>query len=84
MAMARGNLVFRERMCGGKGCKCTRGEKHPAVYLDIRHDGKHRQIFIPKYLAEEVKCWTEQYQKTRELLEGISRIYWDKIKKREV
>lgn len=83
-ALARGNLVFRERVCGGSNCKCARGKKHPAVYLDIRYEGKHRQIFIPQSLVEEVRHWTEQYHQVRELLEAISRIYWDKIEKREV
>jgi len=83
VAFARGSMVFRERACGNKGCKCARGEKHPGVYLDINEDGRHWQIFIPTSRVEEVQCWTAQYKKIRELLENLSRIYWDKLRKRE-
>lgn len=83
-AFFRGTLVSRERICGSKNCKCLKGEKHPGLYLDIREDGKHRQIFIPKSLENNVRYWVQQSQKIRQLLEDLSRIYWKKIKKREI
>ena len=83
VAFARGSMVFRERVCGNKRCKCARGEKHPGVYLDINEDGQHRQIFIPTARVEEVACWTAQYKKIRDLLENLSRVYWEKLRKRE-
>ena len=83
-AFTRGSMVFRERACGNKGCKCARGEKHPGVYLDIREEGQHRQIFIPAFRVEEVNYWVAQYKKIKELLDNIFQIYWDKIRNREV
>ena len=81
-AIARGNLVFREKVCGNPKCKCARGEKHPAVCLDIRHDGRHQQISIPQSFVEEIRCWVEQYQTMKTLLDELVQIYWAKIKKR--
>ena len=31
-----GSLVSMPRVCGKPGCKCTRGELHPGLYLALR------------------------------------------------
>jgi len=35
-----GSLVTMHRLCGKEGCKCTRGELHPGLYLAIRAGGE--------------------------------------------
>jgi hypothetical protein len=75
---------MREKSCGKPTCRCARGEKHPALYLVASEGGKLRQLFIPRSLEDETRECVEAYQKIRELLEELSQIYWDKLKRREM
>lgn len=82
--MARGNISEREKLCGKKNCRCARGEKHRALYLVASDAGKLKQLFIPKKLEEQTRECVDIYQEVRELLEELSKMHWDKIKKREI
>ena len=53
------------------------------MYLAFSEDGKTRHIFVSKERDAEVRSWVEQYKQARELLEEISKVYLDKIQKRE-
>lgn len=77
--LLRGTLVHRERKCGNTNCKCTRGEKHPGVYLVVSEDGRRRQLHIPKDWEETVEQWVGDYHEIRELLEQLSQLHWDKV-----
>ena len=80
----RGNLSVRERTCGKPGCRCvTQGKKHSALYLVVSEEGKYRQIFVPKAFEELVRQWVEDYADVRALLEEISKLYHEKLRKRE-
>lgn len=78
----RGSLLVRRRVCGKPGCKCTRGQKHESLYLVISEGGRTRQLFVPKEWEPRVRQWVEDYRRARQLTEEISRIYWDKVRKR--
>lgn len=78
----RGTLVHRERKCGNPTCKCTRGEKHPGVYMVAGEDGRRRQLHIPKDWEETVEQWVGNYHEIRELLEQLSQLHWDKVVQR--
>jgi hypothetical protein len=82
--LIRGTLAVRERTCGKPGCKCTRGEKHVSLYLVAAYEGKSRQVFIPSALEQSVRLWVANYQKVRDLLEEISRLQYERIRKREI
>jgi len=81
--LIRGTLAVRERLCGKANCRCARGQRHVSLYLVVSEEGKPRQLFIPRSLEPVVRRWVSQYQRTRELLEEISRMYWDKVSRRE-
>jgi len=81
--LLRGTLAIRERVCGKPNCKCAKGEKHASLYLVASYEGRPRQLFIPKDWEPQVRRWVKQYQQVRKLLEEISLIYWDKVKKRQ-
>jgi hypothetical protein len=81
--LLRATLNPRERLCGKPGCKCTRGEKHVALYLACSAEGKARQLFVPRDWEEEVRQWVATHQEVKRLLEEISKLYWDRIAKRE-
>jgi len=83
-AIIRGTLLHRERSCGKTNCKCAQGKKHPALCLVVSEDARQRQIFIPKFLEAEIRLWVAQYQNMRKIEEEISKIYLNKLKKREV
>jgi hypothetical protein len=61
----------------------TQEEKHTALYLVFSEEGKYRQVFVPKELHEVVRQWVENHKKARELLEEISQIHREKLRKRE-
>ena len=81
--IVRGSLLSRRRVCGKAGCKCTRGELHESLYLVVTEKGRTRQLYVPKDFEPLVRRWVEDYHQARELMEEISRIYWDKVRERK-
>jgi hypothetical protein len=81
--IVRGSLLVRRRVCGKAGCKCTRGQEHESLYLVISEKGRTRQLYVPKDFEPLVRRWVEDYHQARELMEEISRLYWDKVRERK-
>ena len=80
----RANLVQMKRKCGNKNCRCTKGKLHKSWYLYQSKDGKPQMLYIPSKLEKEVREWVKKNKEIRELLDQLSQIYWDKVKKRKV
>jgi hypothetical protein len=74
---------LRQQVCGSPGCKCQRGEKHPALVLTRSVNGKVEQLYIPKDQEADVRLWIQRYRDIRDLLEKISGVYWDRLKKKK-
>ncbi len=70
--LLRGSLVQMHRRCGKEGCHCQQGEKHPALYLALRDQGKRRMVYIPPALEETVRAWVKNAQDLDKLLDLIS------------
>lgn len=81
-AILRGSLLVRRRVCGKPTCKCTRGEQHESLYLVIAEGGRTRQLYVPKDWESRVRRWVAHHHRARQLMEEISRIYWDKVRDR--
>ena len=81
--LLRGSLLLRRRVCGKPNCKCTRGQKHESLYLVISEGGRTRQLYVPRDWESRVRRWVEEYHRARQLMEEISRIYWDKVRTRQ-
>ena len=79
----RGTLLRRRRKCGKANCRCAHGEGHESLFLAISENGRTRQLFVPKDWESRVRLWVEDYHRARELLEEVSRIYWDKVRQRQ-
>lgn len=79
----RGSLLVRRRQCGKANCHCARGPGHQSLFLVISENGRTRQLFVPKDWESRVRRWVEDYHHARELLEEVSRIYWDKVRQRQ-
>lgn len=83
VGLLRATLNPRHKVCGKRGCRCARGEKHSALYVVASKDGKPQQLFVPHSLEPQARQWVTSYQRIRELLDELSRIYWDKLSRRE-
>jgi hypothetical protein len=51
--------------------------------LEVSEEGRRRQLFVPKESETKVRAWVEQYWRIWNLLEKISRLYWEKLQRRE-
>ena len=80
--LARGTLSVRERLCGKATCKCTRGEKHVSLFLTRSKDGRIEQLYIPKEKEELVRQWVKNYRDVQALLEKLSSMYWNTVKRK--
>lgn len=83
VGLIRASLNPRNKVCGKPTCRCARGEKHRCLYLLRREGGKRSQLFIPRSLESEAQLCVEAYHRLGELLDELSRIYWDRLKRRD-
>ena len=61
--LVRGSLIQRPKFCGKAGCKCTRGESHPAgLYLSRLEDGVSRPRFVRAADRDRVIREAEDYR----------------------
>jgi len=82
--LLKGSLTIRNQKCGKPNCKCAKTSyKHICLYLTRRKDGKIEQLYIPKDKEELVRIWVKNYRTVQELLEKISSIYWERLKKKD-
>ena len=79
----RATPTLRKQVCGKSGCRCLRGEKHPALVLTRSTRGKVEQLYIPKEKEEVARLWIQRYREIQELLEKISSSYWDRLKRKK-
>ena len=79
----RGSLTVRQNICGKANCHCARGEPHLALYLTQSHDGKPRQLYVPKAWEERVRRAVSDYQELQQLVEELSEIEWKHLENRE-
>ena len=82
--LLKGSLTVRKQKCGKLNCKCAKTSyRHICLYISRRKNGKIEQLFIPKEKEELVRQWVNNYQDVQELLEKISSIYWDRLKRKK-
>ncbi len=79
----RATPMLRQQVCGKPGCKCQRGEKHTALVLTRSTKGTVEQLYIPKDKEADVQLWIQRYREIQELLEKISSVYWDRLKRKK-
>ena len=67
--LVRGSLIQRPKFCGKAGCKCTRGEAHPAgLYISRLEGGVARPRFVRAADRERVIREAEAYRAFRTAL----------------
>jgi len=81
--MMRGSVIERKITCGKPKCRCSRGERHPVVYLSVTVAvGKTIQITVPKELVGTVRRLVNNYARYWTVLEEISEINRELLRKR--
>jgi hypothetical protein len=79
----RGVLLQKSRTCSSEGCRCRRGELHgPYWYLAIYTDGRSRTVYVPAAVEAAAKQHVERTQRNEELLQEISQVNLELLKRR--
>jgi hypothetical protein len=73
----------RNQTCGKQNCRCARGEPHVSLYLVQSHNGKPRQLYVPKEWEERVHRAVKDYQELQIVLEELSELEWRRLTRRE-
>lgn len=69
-----GTLTLRHVTCGNPGCHCASGERHPALYLTYRREGRTHPLYIPSSLEAQARQWVATDHTVRTLLAELSRL----------
>jgi len=79
----RGTLSARHGRCGKPNCHCARGELHLSLYLVQSHQGKLRQICVPKAWEERIRQAVRNHQQMQTLIEELSEREWQRLRERK-
>jgi hypothetical protein len=81
----RGSLVERYKRCGKPNCHCANGQGHgPKYYLSVSYPGRSPQMdYVPQAQYERVNESLSNYTRIREILEEISEINHELLRRRE-
>jgi hypothetical protein len=84
-SILRGSLIERYKRCGKPGCKCAEGQGHgPKYYLSVSHPGLRPQMdYVPQESHTQIAEFVANYHRAREILEGISEINRELLRRRE-
>lgn len=82
--LLRGTLSVRPRKCGKATCHCANGELHSSLYLTQSHDGKPRQLSIPKSWEPRVRQAVNDYQQLQRLIEEVSELEWKRMREKKL
>ena len=84
-AVLRGSLIERYKRCGNPNCKCADGPGHgPKYYLSVSYPGRSPQMdYVPQADYAQVSERVANYAQVREILEEISEINHELLRRRE-
>lgn len=82
--LLRASFVQMRRRCGKEACHCGTHRKHwhESAYVIQRHQGKPRMKHLRTGQEPEVRRWVERYHQAKTLLNRVSDLYWQELKKR--
>jgi len=81
----RGSLIERYIRCGKPGCKCAETPGHgPKYFLSVSYPGRRpEQDYVPQRYQKQVTQFVANYQKVKQILEEISSINRELLRRRE-
>jgi len=68
------SLVTIRRACGNPNCRCARGQKHLGHYLTWKVKAKTHTAYVPVDLLPQVKLWTQEHRRLKQLVQQISQL----------
>ena len=77
--LLRGTLSVRSLTCGKANCRCARGKFHVSLYLVQSHNGRPRQLYVPKEWEDRVRQAVKDYQELQALVEELSELEWKRF-----
>jgi hypothetical protein len=73
-AAALKRIAQTEPFLEGSLCAVNRpGCTQPGWHLTFKQKGKTRTVYVPMDLVAEVKSWTQNYQRLKQLIREVSR-----------
>jgi len=83
--IVRGSLIERYKRCGRPGCHCASGCGHgPKLYLSVSVPGGRPQMdYVPNARGAEVSELIGNFNKVREILNEVSAINTELLRRRE-
>ena len=84
-AILRGSLIERFKRCGRPGCKCAHGIGHgPKVYLSVSMPkARPVMVYVPQEHRSQVEQFVANHRRTRQLLDEITAINLELLRRRE-
>jgi len=84
-AVLRGSLIERYKRCGNPNCRCADGPGHgPKYYLSASYPGRSpRMDYVAQAEYAQVSQHLANYTRVREILEEISEINHELLRRRE-
>ena len=84
-AVLRGSLIERYKRCGNPRCRCANGPGHgPKFYLSVSHAGESPHMeYVPQAEHAVVSEYLANYARVREILEEISQINHELLRRRQ-
>lgn len=80
--LIHGTLVHTLKKCGRKTCPCEKQALHPHIYLSASRKGRTRIVYLSRQQARNIKSHLKAYREVRDLLESISDINLQVLKRR--
>ncbi|MFH1725590.1 MAG: DUF6788 family protein [Elusimicrobiota bacterium] len=76
----RASVVITRKPCIREGCRaCREGRKHASPLLTASVRGKAKNRYLPKRLIGEARRRTENYRKSKAILEQMSEIWLEEL-----
>jgi hypothetical protein len=84
-AVLRGSLIERYLRCGNPRCRCANGPGHgPKYYLSVSYAGQSPHMdYVPQAEHALVSEYLANYHRVREILEEISQINQELLRRRQ-
>jgi hypothetical protein len=76
----RATVVLTRKPCIRKGCRhCRQGRRHFSPLLTVSVAGRPKTRYLPKNLIAEARRRTENYRKTKRVLERMSELWLEEL-----
>lgn len=73
-ALLRASLSYRPRTCGNPGCRCAKGQRHPAWIVQFSEEGRSHCRSVGRQGYERLLGAAGAYQGFRE-----ARVRWNRL-----